>query len=83
MTKLRPPAVPQQPVPVLSHEELQRTVATCAGRDFEARRDRAIILLLVDSGARRAELAGLRLVDVDFDTGVRDAHRHLSLGDRL
>jgi site-specific recombinase XerD len=70
MAKLRPPAVPEQPVPVLSDDELQRLLATCAGRDFEARRDRAILMLLVDSGARRAELAGLRLVDVDFDLDV-------------
>jgi site-specific recombinase XerD len=70
MARLRPPAVPEQPVPVLSDDDLQRLLATCAGRDFEARRDRAILMLLVDSGARRAELAGLRLADVDFDLDV-------------
>jgi hypothetical protein len=31
-------------------ELLRRLLATCAGRDFEARRDRALILLLLDTG---------------------------------
>jgi integrase len=35
----------------------RRLLAACAGRSFEARRDTAIIMLLLDTGARRAELA--------------------------
>ncbi len=45
-------------------------LAACAGRDFEARRDTAILLLLFDTGARRSEIADLELADVDFDLQV-------------
>jgi site-specific recombinase XerD len=41
----------------------------CAGKDFEARRETAIITLL-DTGARSGEFAGLTLSDVDFDLDV-------------
>jgi len=58
MLKMKPPRVPDQPAPVLTEDMLRRLLATCAGRDFEARRDRALILLLLDSGGRRAEIGG-------------------------
>jgi len=48
-----------------------RLLAACAGRGFEARRDRALILLLLDSGGRRAEIAGMRLGDVNEDQRCR------------
>jgi integrase/recombinase XerC len=48
----------------------RRLLATCAGRDFEARRDTALIRLLLDSGGRRAEIAGMRLGDVNFEYDV-------------
>ena len=70
MRKMKPPAVPEQPAPVLSEELLRRLLATCAGKDFDARRDRALILLLLDTGGRRAELAGMRVGDLDFEYGV-------------
>lgn len=67
MVNMKPPAVPEQPVPVLSLEQLRALLATCEGSRFEDRRDAAIIRLLVDSGIRRGELAGLRLGDVAID----------------
>jgi site-specific recombinase XerC len=42
MVKMKPPAVPEQPVPVLPDDALQRLLAVCAGKDFEPRRDTAI-----------------------------------------
>jgi site-specific recombinase XerD len=70
MVKMKPPRVPDQPAPVLNEEMLRRLLATCAGRDFEARRDRALILLLLDTGGRRAEIGGMRLGDVNFEYDV-------------
>lgn len=70
MRKLKPPAVPEQPVPVIGESQLQRLLAVCAGKDFEARRDTALILLLVDAGPRRSELVGMRLDAVDFEYDV-------------
>src|SRR6266542_4046028 len=54
MARLKPPAVPEQPVPVLDEAALHRLLDVCAGRDFEARRDTALILVLLDAGPRRA-----------------------------
>jgi site-specific recombinase XerD len=70
MARMKPPRVPEQPAPVLTEELLRRLLATCAGKDFEARRDRAVILLLLDTGGRRAEIAGMRTGDLDFEYGV-------------
>jgi site-specific recombinase XerD len=70
MARLKPPAVPEQPVPVLDEAALHRLLDACAGRDFEARRDTALILVLLDAGPRRAEVAAMRLEDVDFNYNV-------------
>jgi integrase len=70
MRKLKPPAVPDQPVPVIGESQLQRLLGVCAGKDFDARRDTALIMLLVDAGPRRAELVGMCLDAVDFEYDV-------------
>jgi integrase len=58
-----------QPVGVVRAEQLTRLLKTCEGRDFTSRRDTAVILLLVDTGMRRADCAGMTLDDVDQDQG--------------
>ena len=70
MATMRPPQVPETPPPVLREEELRRLLDACAGTSFDDRRDNAILRLFIDTGMRRAELAGLRLEDVDFDHEV-------------
>jgi site-specific recombinase XerD len=70
MAKMKPPLVPEQPVPVVPEDGLRRLLAVCAGRDFDARRDTAIIMLLLDAGPRVGELVGMRVSDVDFDLEV-------------
>jgi site-specific recombinase XerC len=40
----------------------------CEGQDFVARRDTAIVRVFIDTGARLAEMAGLKLDDVDPTT---------------
>jgi integrase len=39
-------------------------------KDFEARRDTALLMVLLDAGPRRAELLGMRLEDLDFEYDV-------------
>jgi site-specific recombinase XerD len=70
MAKMKPPIVPEQPVPVVPEDGLRRLLAVCAGRDFDARRDTAIIMLLLDAGPQVGELVGMRIADVDFDLEV-------------
>jgi site-specific recombinase XerC len=70
MAKMRPPIVPEQPVPIVPEDGLRRLLAACGGKHFEGRRDTAIVMFLLDTGARRAELVGLRLADLDLDLDV-------------
>ena len=67
---MRPPQLPEQPIEVVGPEHLAQLLRTCEGRNFTNRRDTTIILLLVDTGMRRAECAGMRLVDVDLDQRI-------------
>jgi site-specific recombinase XerD len=55
-----------RPVPVhLSMADVERLVAACA-RTTKPDRDKAIVVLFLDTGLRRAELAGLELNDIDI-----------------
>jgi site-specific recombinase XerD len=70
MRNMRPPIIPETPVPVLSDDEIKRLLKACEGKGFDERRDTAIMRLLLDSGMRRAELAGLSVSDVDLEQNV-------------
>lgn len=67
MARVKRPAVPESPPPMLSDEQLRQLLKICEGRDFEARRDTAILRLFIDTGMRRSELAYLKLDDLDLD----------------
>lgn len=67
MDRMKPPMVPEEPVAVLSDQEIVALLKATGGGDFESRRDHAIIRILVDSGMRRGELVGLGMDDVDWD----------------
>jgi site-specific recombinase XerD len=77
MARMRPVKVPVDPPPVFSPDELRRLIKACDGPAFEDRRDLAMILVFIDTGARASEVAGLqwtpdnpRTNDVDLDQGV-------------
>jgi site-specific recombinase XerD len=70
MAKMRPPAVPDQPIPVLSEPQLRALFAVCAGKDFDARRDTALLMMLLDAGPRRSELLGMHVGDLNFEYDV-------------
>jgi integrase/recombinase XerC len=67
MDRMRPPHVPEAPVPVVSEEQLRKLLAVCEGKTFMDRRDTAIIRLFVDTGIRRGELVALTVTDVSID----------------
>jgi len=67
MARMRPPKVPDQPVPVLREDQLVALMATCAGRDFQSWRDRAVLRLLIDTGIRRGELAAMTVEGVEAE----------------
>jgi site-specific recombinase XerD len=53
MAKLRPPIVPEESPAVLTDAQIAKLFACCQGRAFAARRDMAILRLLLDTGMRR------------------------------
>lgn len=70
MELMRPPIVPEQPVPVLADDQLRALLRGTDGTDLVSRRDAAILRLFIDTGGRRGEIAGLRVEDVDLDQDV-------------
>ena len=72
MAKMRPPVVPETETRVLRPNEIKALRKACEGRDFLARRDLAIVSLFLDTGVRRAELAGLETERVNIE--LREAY---------
>jgi site-specific recombinase XerD len=66
MAHIRPPKVEEQPPAVLSADALGKLWRATEGADFRARRDRAVLALLIDTGMRRSECANLKVADIDF-----------------
>jgi len=73
MAGLRPPAVPDKPVPVFTGDELRQLGQACTGRGFQDRRDAAVIAVFAATGIRLSELAGIRY---DPDRYIRVRARH-------
>jgi site-specific recombinase XerD len=70
LAHVKAPAVPETPPPFLREGEIKKLLETTVGQEFDARRDRAIILMFVDTGIRRAEISGLKLEDIDWTQEV-------------
>lgn len=71
MRNMHPPIVPETPVAVVDEDSLKRLLKLVdKGRDFDSRRDAAILRLFIDTGMRRQELARLNLADLDLEQNV-------------
>ena len=93
MRRVPAPKFQQAPVEPLNREQVEALLAACdytqrAKTEFRrrfrmrrptAKRDRAIILILLDTGLRASELCNLRVGDVDLRTGRVDI-RHGPMG---
>ena len=66
MARMRPPKLEEKAVPVLSPEQVRALVAATKGKDFADRRDEALLLVMLDTGARLAEVSRLQVADVDL-----------------
>lgn len=53
----------------LSLDEFKAMVATCEPKTLAGDRDKAMLLLLIDTGVRHQELTDLQIGDVDINTG--------------
>lgn len=65
MAKIKRPRVPEKIPPAFTKSEINKILKICVSR-----RDRCIVLVLVDSGVRASELIQLKVSDVDIDTGT-------------
>ncbi len=69
LAKIQTPKRSQEIQKPLSIEDFQRLVSTCTGKTSNNLRDKAILLLLLDTGVRKQELTDLCIEDVDLVTG--------------
>jgi len=63
--RLPRPKVPRKVLPALSKEDVGKLLAAC-----ENERDKALLLFMLDTGARRAETVAVNVGDVDTHTGA-------------
>ncbi|WP_169514528.1 tyrosine-type recombinase/integrase [Actinokineospora enzanensis] len=64
-SKVRLPVAEEKPVPIISDEDLTALLRTC-DTSFVGLRDEAILRLFLDTGSRRAEIAGTDVDDLDL-----------------
>ncbi len=64
------PKIEKKRLPVLTANEVNTVLRSC-----KLARDKAIILLMVDTGLRRSEVIALNWTDVDFATGLAQVKR--------
>jgi site-specific recombinase XerD len=71
MARMKPPRLPEEPPAVLREPQLRRLLDACErDKSFAGRRDEAILRVFMDTGARRGEVLGLTLDDVNLDDGL-------------
>ncbi len=70
LIKFKMPTIAQKRLPILTSDELQRVIKVCT-----TPRDKAMIMLLADSGVRRFEACALNWDDVDIQSGLVSIRR--------
>lgn len=71
MARMKPPRLPEEAAPVLREGDFRRLLEVCErDKTLAGRRDAAVLQVLIDTGARRGEVLGLTLEDVDLDQGL-------------
>ncbi len=70
VVKFEMPKVEKKRLPVLTADQVSTVLQACASL-----RDKAIILLMVDTGLRRSEVIALNWTDLDFGTGLVQVKR--------
>jgi len=67
--KVHAPRLAQEPLAPLNLADLRAMLTTCARRTWAGDRDRALLLALLDTGARASEFVSLNVADVNLSTG--------------
>ena len=69
LADLKPPRVPQKLTDILTEDEIRRILACFDPDTSTGCRERAIVVLLLDSGLRLSELTNLSLADTHIEQG--------------
>jgi integrase/recombinase XerC/integrase/recombinase XerD len=71
---VRPPKIPDKVVQPFNAEQLLRMLLLCDRGHFVDLRNRALILLFVDTGVRVSEMLRMQLRDIDLQHGLITVH---------
>ncbi len=66
MANIKAPRVPRVLIHSLVEEEIRRLLSVCDENQFLGMRNKAIILIFVDTAIRLSEMARIKLEDIDF-----------------
>jgi len=64
--KVKAPRQSQEPIEPVPIDTIAKMIATCAGTGFTSRRDKALLLFLLDTGTRASETNAINLIDMDL-----------------
>jgi integrase/recombinase XerC len=67
MDVIRPPKIPKKMIAPFTPDHIKRLLLLCDERKFLGARNKAIILVLLDTGLRLSEAVSIQLADVNFD----------------
>lgn len=70
MAKVRMPKTDKALMPSFTEPEIRKLMAATDGKDSLSLRNRALVLVLLDSGLRLSECASLKVGDIDMETGT-------------
>jgi len=74
MLKIRPPKVEKKVIVPFKPEHLRTLLKLCDPATFCGLRNRAMIMIFLDTGIRKKELWSMKVEDIDFDRGVIKVH---------
>jgi site-specific recombinase XerD len=73
---VKPPKLDTKVTEALTDDQLRLLIKACAGKDFVARRDEAIVRFMAETGVRAGELLAMTLPgDIDLAGGVATVRR--------
>ena len=70
LIKFEMPPIREMNLPLITSEEIPKVLKAC-----KTKRDKALVLFLIDSGLRRAELCNLNWGDIDISSGLARVER--------
>lgn len=70
MANMKPPRIPKTIIQPFQTDHIRSLLALCEKNTFLGVRNRAIILVFLETGLRLKELANMQIEDIDFERGI-------------